>query len=735
VRIHVTADERYELFLDGRFVGRGSERGDRENWFFETYELNLTPGEHALVAKVWSMGNIAPYAQFSVQPGFLLSSEGDFIQTLGTGVADWECKVVGGMEFVADGLTFSTGANLTVHGEKYPWGIEAGEGNDWTPATVMGDGRAAIFSNEVAPTPMLRPARLKPRIDREVPSATVRFVSKVSSDDVKTIAIHSRDHLANEAANWAIIGMGRSITVPANTKRRVIFDLENYYCAYPVVTTTGGKGSLVRLYWAESLFIEPDIYKPKGNRNEIEGKFFVGTGDTFLPDGGKARKFTTLWWQAGRYLELLVQTTDEALTLGLNLRETRYPMEMEGSFESSDARINGALPIMIRGLQMCSHETYMDCPYYEQLMYVGDTRLEVLITYMLTHDDRLPKKAIELFRASTIHSGLTYSRYPSRVRQIIPPFSLLWIGMVYDYAMWRGDQNFVRSMMSGVRGVIDAFLAFQNADGLIEAPNGWNFMDWVPAWKDGVPPEGKSGVSGVINWLMVYTLKQAAELETWIGEPELARRNNRLADEMTKAIARRFWDEKKNLFADDSAKQYFSEHSQCLAILSGMLDESQVQKIGQALLREPNLSQTTIYFSHYLFETYHKLGFTDAMFDRLKLWFDLERNGFKTTFESPEPSRSDCHAWGAHPIFHYYSSLLGIRPASMGFDKIIVRPQLGPLEKIKATMVHPKGMIEVDWQQKNGKLSGTLSLPEGVEGTMVLEGKTVPLKSGKQNLS
>jgi hypothetical protein len=71
----------------------------------------------------------------------------------------------------------------------------------------------------------------------------------------------------------------------------------------------------------------------------------------------------------------------------------------------------------------------------------------------------------------------------------------------------------------------------------------------------------------------------------------------------------------------------------------------------------------------------------------------------------------------------------------MGFDKIIVRPQLGPLEKIKATMVHPKGMIEVDWQQKNGKLSGTLSLPEGVEGTMVLEGKTVPLKSGKQNLS
>ena len=37
---------------------------------------------------------------------------------------------------------------------------------------------------------------------------------------------------------------------------------------------------------------------------------------------------------------------------------------------------------------MCAHETYMDCPYYEQMMYVGDTRLEVLTTYAISRDDR-----------------------------------------------------------------------------------------------------------------------------------------------------------------------------------------------------------------------------------------------------------------------------------------------------------------------------------------------------------
>jgi hypothetical protein len=53
IRVHVTADNRYELFADGEFVGRGSERGDERNWFFETYELELGAGEHTLVARAW----------------------------------------------------------------------------------------------------------------------------------------------------------------------------------------------------------------------------------------------------------------------------------------------------------------------------------------------------------------------------------------------------------------------------------------------------------------------------------------------------------------------------------------------------------------------------------------------------------------------------------------------------------------------------------------------------------
>jgi alpha-L-rhamnosidase len=60
IRVHVTADERYELFVDGRRVGRGSERGDRANWFFETYDLDLAAGGHVIVARTWFLGDAGP---------------------------------------------------------------------------------------------------------------------------------------------------------------------------------------------------------------------------------------------------------------------------------------------------------------------------------------------------------------------------------------------------------------------------------------------------------------------------------------------------------------------------------------------------------------------------------------------------------------------------------------------------------------------------------------------------
>jgi hypothetical protein len=75
----------------------------------------------------------------------------------------------------------------------------------------------------------------------------------------------------------------------------------------------------------------------------------------------------------------------------------------------------------------------MDCPNYEQLMYDGDTRLELLTTAVMTRDDRLVKRAIELFDFSRRNWGFVNERYPAYLPQHSPTFSLIWALMLNDY--------------------------------------------------------------------------------------------------------------------------------------------------------------------------------------------------------------------------------------------------------------------------------------------------------------
>jgi hypothetical protein len=522
---------------------------------------------------------------------------------------------------------------------------------------------------------------------------------------------------AREGA-WQGLLEGAPLTVPAQTCERVIVDLGLYTCGYPRVGLRGGRGAQVRVHWQEGLFA-PDG-SGKGNRDEVEGKLFGpvgmaedGPGDLFVAGGGD-EQHTTLWWEAGRYVEVLVTTADEPLELtGIDVATTHFGYEDTAGFRSSDPRLGPVSELALRTLQMCSHETTMDCPYYEQLQYGGDTRIQNLVAYASCDDDRLARQALRAFDHSRDADGLTRSRTPSRVRQTIPPFSLWWIAQVHDFALWRGDMDLVRELLPGVRAVLDAYRPYVDGAGLLHALPGWNFMDWVRAWDSGAPPGAHWTHSAPLQLQLAHVAHLAAELETWMGETELAARQERLSRRARDA-AEVFFDEDTGLYADDLDAAAFSEHAQCLALLA---DAAHGREAVERMLAAgdgtdgPTLERTTVYFDHYLFEALYRVGRTDVLRERLGLWYALPGQGLTTVVEKPEPSRSDCHAWGAHPRFHMMASLLGIRPTSPGFATATVRPELGGLDWAEGTVRTPLGPLHV-----RASADGTLDVqaPAGV---------------------
>ena len=102
-----------------------------------------------------------------------------------------------------------------------------------------------------------------------------------------------------------------------------------------------------------------------------------------------------------------------------------------------------------------------------------------------------------------------------------------------------------------------------------------------------------------------------------------------------------------------------------------------------------------------------------------------------TTVEDPEPSRSDCHGWGSHPLYHSLTGLAGIRPGTPGFARVEIRPCPGPLNDLDAAVPHPGGEIRVRFRRENGAVQFDVHTP--VPGTLHWRGETHPLQAGVEN--
>ena len=127
-------------------------------------------------------------------------------------------------------------------------------------------------------------------------------------------------------------------------------------------------------------------------------------------------------------------------------------------------------------------------------------------------------------------------------------------------------------------------------------------------------------------------------------------------------------------------------------------------------------------------------GAGDRYLDMLGEWRAQLARGMTTWAESPEPSRSDCHAWGASPNFELFRTVLGIDSGAPGFKSVLIRPFLGKLDQASGSIPHPRGQIAVSLARREGKLHAAVSLPPGVSGEFAWQGQKRALKPGANEM-
>lgn len=734
VVVHVSADSRYLLYLNGALVSRGPARGDIHHHFYETCDLTgrLQPGRNVLAALVLDMSRVAhrptalgaPCAIMTYTGGFLLEGEvvlaSGTAERLDTGLPGWRVQTDRAHRFQNEGTRFEGYLGYFEHrvSAEMPAGWNQAEFDDraWPAATTLY--LAERHENRRDPT---SPYGLLPRM---IPPLEEERIDRFSDVFIPG---------GGEAgADWrALLASDRPLEIPAGRTVTVILDAGKLTTAYPELLTRGGAGAKLRFKYAEALrlpWTTPGaklLGKPQPLANlashfadeantwtfDRRGQI-TGWSDIWEPAGAAQEAFEPWHWRAFRYLGLEITTGAQPLVLAsIRHRFAAYPYKIAADFKCSDARLERIWTTALHTMRLCSHETFEDCPHYEQMQYAGDTMITSKIAMLATGDYRLSRQALYHFDWSRLPEGLTHSRYPSRLLQVIPSWSLHWITNLRDYTYCSGDLATARDLLPGARAVLDWFRRQADADGLPAKLPFWNITDWCPWWPRGVVPGADAGPTCIISAQYIVALDEVADLCRLAGRTEEALKLSAEAGTLRTVLHRKFWSESEGLYFDRPGGPEVSQYGNAWVVVCGAADAATRARLLQRFPSDPKLAPGSFFWWHTGFRALDLCGAYDRMPEYLGPWYESIDYGLDTFVEENSYWRSLCHAWSAHPALEFQTRVLGVTPTAPGFARIQLAPRLCGLTRAEGSVCTPRGPVNVAWRVEGGKFSLEVTAP------------------------
>ena len=738
--LRISADSRYKLYINGNFVQEGPQKAlTLKEWFVDTADIASFLREGVNIAAVEVLRYPIPGLSMNHPTGndSLLHTElaGLFVEDAVpapgfslNGKSGWKCCINQGIRIVGEETNpapIHVQEHVQASADFAGWKLPGYDDAAWPDAKPY-----LIFDLSSADAP----ANLIPRTIPPMAHTDRRF------DCVSAVREGEKD--AEEKWN-ALIWEDTPLTVPAHSRRIVELSAGEEMCGYLLYAFSGGMGASVETLCSECYaYPHPPVPNGyggvsappplKGDRTDAMVGQLLGHTSVYTVSGygtqAAPETYEPFWFRTFRYIRLTIETKDEPLTfLSFSYRSTGYPLKVKTRFSCSDETFAPIWDISVRTLRRCMHETYMDCPFYEQLQYAMDGRSEILYTYAVSADDRLARQAMEAFRLSQRPDGLVNADAPTQRSNVIPGFSIYYLLMVHDHMMYFGDKALVRLHLPAIDRILSFFDSHLMENGLvgkIGAPimrdKYWSFIDWSQKWDSGVPAAHAQGCGAITaeSLLYLYGLQKAAELAAFAGWDSVSQEYGRRADQIRNAILRSCMGNYggQPLIQDGPGVEAYSVHAQVLAILTSIVSPAEGKAMLQKTVGDPDIPQASVSFMFYLFRALEICGWYEKTDDLWNLWRQMVRDNLTTCVENDTDARSDCHAWAALMCYEMPAVMLGVRPAAPSFAKVHIAPQAGKLQSAEGDVITPRGTVHVAWEKDSrGKLVLYHQLPDGME--------------------
>jgi len=689
--IAISANTRFTLHVNGQEILNGPCRGDYWHQYCDTIDIApyLITGTNILAARVVAYvpfeaqnenrSNMGPLWDISNSAGPMLICHGEFAD-VSTGVANWYCLNDNAVQWRMQEIAHWMGCCEDVDGIKIPHGWE----------------KDASFKDFI-------PAKIK-------------WTNHVEYGEIPKLFLYERPIKHLLRIDKKIAGFNDSITVPANDTFEIVLDVGQLTTSFVHFPMSGGAGSVVKLLYSEAFAKNDGTSDYKDVRSDATGTL-TGVEDIYRPGGGD-EVYSPLWIRTFRFIKISVKTGDMPLTIHPPKQvETRYPLNNYVKFVTPNQWVPPVWDISLRTLELCMHETYEDCPFYEQLQYTMDTRLQILFTYAISNDASMARKTIHDYHTSILPEGILQSRFPTKYNQVIPMFSLHWIFMLRDYYMETGDLATLERYRPTVENILAWYKRAVGSHGLVESPGYWEFADWAEAWTHGIPTAAKHGPSTVQNLVYAYALQVGADIMQTLKIDTIAQSYKTERRVILNGIETLTWCSEKGLYKEGPNFDEYSQHTQVWAVINGLATGERAKKIMTTTLMDKTLVPCSFVWQYYMFRALEKADMYEETKNLWPMWQELLDLDLTTIPEVPgKYTRSDCHAWGSLMLYELPRRFLGVQALEPGYNKISIRPMGLFLGKISGRVPTPHGDVVVQWSVENGefKLQGNTPVPAEV---------------------
>lgn len=771
--LDISADARYKLWINGRFVARGPARSFPWHQGYDSLNVAeyLRKGVNWIAVLVHQFG-ISNYQYLHrSRTGLIVDGyiklENDQRLTVATDTS-WEVKRAFwfGETPVRKTLCLGFQESCDLTREDREWQNPPPGSARWQPAYYLGHagihpwtdmeerGIPQLSEEPVQGTVLAYHVLEKTHEDKK--HVNIRFA--VGEALAAAIVPSSHDQLPVDSHGWILVP-GRAGR--ADGAHIIIIDYGQIITAFPRIAVRATRDPItIKSAYAVNMTIDGIPLLNDGFGTDNEG----AADEVIFPQGdAEWESYSAIGYQ---YHVVLIETS-QSVALRITANQTHYPLTTDPRLFFEDPLLQRMVKISDATLKAVMLDAYTDNSWREQGQWLQDAVGMAKSAFYLYGDALLLRRGLLQWGQTQLPNGILNSVAPQELTFMqLTDYTFVWIEGLHFYYTQTADLDFIKQMIPVIEGIYSAIISGITAENLYISPEDYQMLiDWTEI--------ERKPYTFTLNLLALSALEKSYLLLSVAENPKLADTCLHAARKLRQACSKRFWDESNkawrewvkpheaiwqrynaraqpsgwaNIGSLAAVEKTNSQHGNAMALLLGLGDKDQQEGAASYLIRSfVDNGLDTNYLSPMwvdkIFEAVAETADDEQFFAALKACFERETPETRTTW--PEQFKLDSASDSGIPacgnsgqgsassiVSVLYRYILGLYAQEPGWGTCALSVKSGPLRRASGTVRVKQGVIDIEWEKLpvGNALSVKLTLPAGVSCYVVKNGTT--LESG-----